>query len=273
MKNIFLILIKYGTPLVFILFEILCFSLIIRNNQAHNKIYNYNKSLFFSGLNNKVDQLSDYLTLEKQNDSLAAENARLMGVIINQTIKSTHTLEVDSVLSQQYTFLPSEICNKTLNLRNNYFTLCKGSDDGVKPMMGVVSAEGIIGVITKVSPHFSEMIPLINSQSRISAAIKSSDFFGSLRWAGTDPKIMRLEDVPKHAPVSVGDTIITSGYSSIFPRGLSIGTVTNFEVDKGSSNYSIDIRLFNDLYNLSYVYVVINKLMEEQLTLETPQDE
>lgn len=276
MKNILLIIVRYGTHLLFILFQILCFTLIIKSNDTHNKIYNNTKSIFFANFNNKTDQLGDYLKLEENNDSLARENAKLMNIIINQppaSVRISDTIKVDTILANQYSFISAEICNKTLNLRNNYFTLCKGSNDGIKSRMGVVSAEGIVGIITKVSPHYSRVIPLIHSQSRISAAVKNSEFFGSLRWQDSDPRVMRLEDVPRHAPVSVGDTIITSGYSSIFPRGLPIGTITYFEVEKGSSNFSIDIRLFNDFYNLSHAYIVVNKLMDEKLILETEADE
>lgn len=225
-------------------------------------------------MNEKVDQLGDYLELEAQNDSLARENARLMNILINQKQQSSRAqLNLDSTIRTQYEFIPAEICNKTLRLRNNMMTLCVGSKDGVQPRMGVVSAQGIVGVITNVSDHYSQVIPVVNSHSRISAAIKGSNYFGSLRWMDSDPQIMQLEDIPKHAPISVGDTVITSGYSSIFPKDLEVGRVTTFEVERGSSNYSIDVRLFNDLYNLSYVYVIKNRLQEEQRTLENSANE
>ncbi len=273
MKNILLIFIKYGTHLLFIAFQIIFFTLIININRVHGDIYNNTKSIFFENLNNKVDQLSDYLKLDEQNDSLARENARLMDVIINQRINTPKSILLDTLLLQQYSFIPAEICNKTIHLRNNYFTLCAGKIDGAKPMMGVISTEGIVGITTKVSENYSQVIPLLHSQSRISASIKGLHFFGNLVWKEANPRIMTLEAVPKHAAISIGDTIVTSGYSSIFPRDLPIGTIVNFEIAKGSSNYVIDVGLFNDLNNLSYAYLVNNKLKEEQLNLENDIDE
>ena len=273
MKNILLIFVKYGTHLLFVAFQIICFTLIINNNKEHREIYSNTKSIFFSNFNNKVDQLSDYLKLDAQNDSLVRENAKLMDIIINQRTTTDIDTLSDTLLLQQYSFIPAEICNKTIHLRNNYFTLCVGSLDGVESMMGVISVEGIVGIVTKVSEHYSQVIPLLHSQSRISASVRGLDFFGNLVWTDSDPRVMTLEAIPKHAPVSIGDTIVTSGYSSIFPKDLPIGTITNFEVAKGSSNYLIDVNLFNDLNSLSYVYVVKNKLKEEQIELERSSNE
>jgi len=273
MKNILLILVKYGTHLLFIVFQIICFALIVSNNEVHRGIYDNTQKVFFGNFNNKIDQLSDYLTLDQQNDSLVRENARLMDIIINQRATAQLDTFADTAYTKQYDFIPAEICNKTINLRNNYFTICAGSMDGVKPTMGVINAKGIVGITTKVSEHYSEIIPLLHSQSRTSASIKGSDFFGNLLWVGSDPSIMRLEAIPKHAPIAAGDTIITSGYSSIYPKGLLIGTVSTFQVDKGSSNYSIDVKLFNDLFSTSYVFVVKNNLRQEQISVETSINE
>lgn len=273
MKNILLIFIKYGTHLLFVALQIICFTLIVNSNKVHGDIYDNTKSIFFENFNDNVDQLSDYLKLDEQNDSLVRENAKLMDIIINQ--RSTKTIDTISndFLSEQYSFIPAEICNKTIHLRNNYFTLCAGSNVGAKPMMGVISAEGIVGIITRVSENYSQVIPLLHSQSRISASIRDLDFFGNLVWKDSNPRIMTLEAVPKHANISIGDTVVTSGYSSIFPKDLPIGIITNFEIEKGSSNYLIDVTLFNDLNNLSYAYLVNNKLKEEQLNIENNNNE
>ncbi len=273
MKNILLIFIKYGTHLLFIVFQIVCFTLIINSNKVHGDIYDNTKSIYFENFNDRVDQLSDYLKLDEQNDSLVKENAKLMDIIINHPSTSIKDTISDSLLLQQYAFIPAEICNKTIHLRNNYFTLCAGRVDGAKPMMGVISAEGIVGITTRVSDHYSQVIPLLHSQSRISASIRGLDFFGNLVWKESSPRIMTLEAVPKHAPISIGDIVVTSGYSSIFPKDLPIGTIVNFEIAKGSSNYVIDVELFNDLNNLSYAYLVNNRLKEEQLNLENDINE
>lgn len=261
MKNILLILVRYGTHLLFIVFQIICFSLIVNQNKEHKEIYDYNRNLLFGGLNNKVDQWADYLSLDDQNDSLANENARLMDIIINQHYV-TPGLDADSMLAKQYEFIPAEICSKTLELRNNYFTLCGGRANGILPNMGVISERGLVGIVMKSNEHFAQVIPLIHSQSKISASVKKNNFFGSLVWKNNDPRVMQLEAIPKHASIAVGDTIITSGYSSVFPKGVMIGRIKDFEIEQGSNNYSINVELFNDLHNIPYAYVVKNKMKE-----------
>lgn len=272
MKNILLILVKYGTHLLFIVLQIICFSLIVSTNESHKEIYDYNKSLLFGNLNNRVDQMADYMSLDDDNDSLAMANAKLMDIIINQKAVVPE-MDADTLLQKQYDFIPTEICSKTLNLRNNYFMLCGGTLQGIEPNMGVISEQGIVGIVMKTSEHYAQVIPIIHSQSKISAAIKKNSFFGSLVWRESDPRSMKLEAIPKHAPISVGDTIVTSGYSSVFPKGVPIGVIKSFVVEQGSNNYDVDVSLFNDMHNLAYAYVVRNRLSEEFNTLQSETDE
>jgi rod shape-determining protein MreC len=135
--------------------------------------------------------------------------------------------------------------------------------------MGVISSnKGIIGVVRNVSENFAHVISILNSQSRISCSIKSRNGHGSLRWRDLDPLRISLVDVPKHEKIVVGDTVITSGYSTMFPRGILVGVIESYKVVSGSNNYLITVKLFNDLTNVKYAYVIKNGFGAEQKALE-----
>jgi rod shape-determining protein MreC len=213
-----------------------------------------------------VDKTRDYLRLQEINDSISQENARLIQRLINASTSITPGSQPN--LSPDYIFIPAQVCDKTLNLKNNYFTLCTGESKGVKPGMGVISDNGVVGQVRSVSNDFSIVIPIINVLSRTSVAIKNSNYFGTMLWQDSNPLKMMVEEVPKHAQINVGDTIITSGFSTVFPKGIPVGKITNFSIEPGSANYSIEVDLNEDLARLDYAYVVDykKKVQKDSLT-------
>lgn len=268
MQNILYLLAKFGAHILFIGLEVLCFYLIVNFNKTQKDIYLNSASLFAGKLNEKVDNARDYMYLKEINDSLQRENANLLEAMINSSNNNNQGVSVLDSQLMQYELIPSSICNKTVHLRNNYFTLCDGKKVGIKEGMGVISKKGIVGVVSNVSNNYAKVLPIINSLSHISAAIKNKNFFGTLLWTDTNPLKITMEEVPKHAHIAEGDTIITSGYSTHFPKGIEIGTIANFIVDRGSANYTIEVNLNNDLTNLEYVYVINNRLAIEQDSLQ-----
>jgi rod shape-determining protein MreC len=134
--------------------------------------------------------------------------------------------------------------------------------------MGVVTSKGIVGIVENVSPNYSTVISILNSNSRINAQLKRSNHFGTLVWNGDDPAVVQLTDVPSVAPLAEGDTIITGGRSLIFPKGIPIGAVKNFSLDQSESYYNIDIQLFNDMTNIGYVYIIENTSQSEIRALQ-----
>ena len=267
MQNILLLLARYGAHFVFIGLEIVCFYLIVNYNQAQKDIWINSSNIFTGYLNYKVDNARDYFHLESINDSLREDNAELLEKILNYNQKRTDS-GLDSFL-MQYNIIPASICGLDIHRRYNYFTLCEGRKNGIKPGMGVVTNNGIVGLVRNVSSNYSIVLPIINAASRTSCIIKGKNFPGILTWKGTNPLKMTLEDVPKHANLNIGDTIVTSGYSTIFPKGIPIGVVANFTAETGSATYVIDVNLWEDLTKLEYVYVLENKFRQEIDSLKT----
>ena len=269
MQNLLLLFAKYGSWILFVILEIFCFNLIINYNLKQERIFVHSANVISGQFNNRINTLSDYFSLKNHNDSLRVENAKLLQQILNipELAISETTVEKDSFLNR-FELIPGNICSKTLHLRNNHFTICKGEKDGIKPGMGVLSSTGVIGIVKDVSLNYAHVINLLNSQIRISALIEGKEYHGNLVWKGKDHEIMHLEAIPKHANIEIGDEIITSGYSTIFPKGISIGKVHKFTIPPGSNNYEIEIELYNNLYTVHTLYVVSNRNAEEQHKLE-----
>lgn len=272
MQNLIQLFLKYGNAILFLFLEFICFFLIINFNKSQNEIFLHSANLFSGKVNEEVQKTQDYFTLNAQNDSLLRENAKLLQTIINFRVfdKSNSFQQYESKDSiVDYELSPSRICGKTIHLRNNHITLCKGAKNGIKKGMGVISSKGIVGIVKEVSDNYAHVITILHSQSKISASLLNRDFHGTLIWNTGDPQILRLITLPKHANVAIGDTLVTSGYSTVFPYGLPIGSVETFDFDQGGNYYDVSIRLFNNISNISHVYLVNFITKEEKEVFET----
>ncbi len=268
MKNLFLFLWKNNFTIVFLLLQVFCFYLIIKNNKYHNAAW-YNSSNRVSGdIMSAVSSVTQYLNLKKSNRDLVDENARLQ-TLITSLYYDTVPKYFDKDTTGKFVYHAARVVNNSFTRRNNYLTIDIGSDNGIKPEMGVIAPNGIVGQVKDVSPHYATVISLLHKNSRISARFKNSRFFGSLSWPGMNPREALLSDIARHVKFSKGDTIVTTAYSALFPEGIMIGTVKDFEARDGSSFYSITIELSTDFTNLHYVYVVENKHQEEIKNLES----
>ncbi|WP_029034216.1 rod shape-determining protein MreC [Salinimicrobium terrae] len=269
MQQIINFLIRNKNNILFLL--LLTFSLFL-TIQSHS----YQKSKFISsanfmsgGIYSWTSNINSYFHLEEYNLRLLEENERLRTRLAGfedsleiQTYKDTSSFNAD------YIFRASEVINNNYAKVNNYLTLKSGARDGIEGDMGVVTSRGIVGIVENVSPNYSTVISILNSNSRINAQLKNSNHFGTLIWNGDDPNVVQLTDVPSVAPIAEGDTIITGGRSLIFPKGLPIGSIKNFSLDQSESYYNINIELFNDMTNLGYVYVIENTSQSEIKALQ-----
>lgn len=276
MRNLLYLIVRYSAFILFILLECLSFYLIVNYNQSQKEIWAHSSNLMSGSLNKRVEKVQDYFSLQAQNDSLANQNARLLEKIINYRVTSKNNAfqefeESDSL--NHYRLIPVAVCGKTLNLRNNYFTLCQGSDAGIAPGMGVISDYGLVGIVKSVSKSFSTVMLMLNSQSRISAKLKDSNYPGTLVWQNSNPLIINMVEVPRHAIVEIGDTIVSSGYSVSFPPDIYVGKVSDFKLLPGSSDFRIDIRMEEDLSTLDFVYVIDYHYRSEKQELLEAQDE
>lgn len=272
MRNLLLLLAKYSSTILFIVLEVICFYIIVSFNQSQGEIWAHSANLFSGSVDERVEKTTNFFNLEAVNDSLLRENARLLETIINYRVfsKENEFQEYEAIDSSllEYKFIPARITGKTVNKRNNHITVNKGSLDSIKVGMGVISKNGLLGIVKSVSDNYSLVMTVLHSQSRISAAIKNNDFHGTLIWDEMDPTSMSLTSIPKHAEMAIGDTIITSGYSTVFPYGIEIGTIHDYKVNRNDDSYSVIVKLFNDLPSETHAYLVSSKDQKEKITLE-----
>lgn len=254
MRNLIQFLLRTGALFLFIGLELICFSLIVRKNDHQRQLYFKYSSALTGRLSAQVGSFNRYWRLSEVNDSLLNENAQLRQHLFGLA-PAFAGLKYDSVFTA-YRVIPSKVIKNSVNARNNYLVLDRGSDHGVRRGMGVLCEDGPVGIVIATTQKFSKVLSLLHSEAMISAAIRRNHYFGSLVWRSTNPGMMRLEAVPKHADVQVGDTIVTSGQSAVFPGDLSIGVVDTFWVDRGSSFYSIDVSLTLDISRIDHAYIV-----------------
>jgi len=269
MRSLLRIIIIYHFQILFVILEVVSISLLLNHNNFQKaRFLNLTQSIT-GRIYDKINNTTAYLSLKKTNYRLSEENAKLKN-ILERTYRSDELFffgESDSIHHQHYFYTSAKVINQTVNKQHNFLTLNKGSDVGIRPEMGVVSPNGVIGIVVGVSKQFSTVISLLNLDFRVSAKLAKNNYFGSLHWDGKDYRKVKLDEIPYHIDVNVGDTVITSGYSSIFPEGIIIGTVSNSEV-KGGNFYEIEIDLSVDFKSLVYVELIGNLQRKEQIELE-----
>jgi len=270
MRNLFQFIWRYNFFLFFLLIESVCFYLIVVNNNFHRSAYINSTLSLSTSVQGGMDSFRKYLNLNEENKRLNEENAYLHSLIPSAFIfDSTKQIQVaDTLRHQQYTFLPARIISNSVNRRKNYLLLDKGSSNGIKPEMGVISGKGVIGIVKDVSEHYSSVMSLLHKDTRVSARFRKNSYFGLLTWDGENPLYATLSDVPKHVVFAQGDTIETSSYSSVYPEGVLIGTITEFRLDAGANFFICKIKLFEEFQKLSYVYVVNFLFKEERKTID-----
>ncbi len=270
MRSFFLFIQKYHFFLLFLLLEIIAVFIVINSFKDKKNAFINSSNIVSGYINQNVQNVAEYFSLKKINHSLAEENIRYQN-LLKSSYKSNfvQTSEVkDSVYAQQYFYKSAKVINNSVNKSHNFITINRGEKHGIIPGMAVVSSNGVVGIIKDVSKNFSLAISVLNTNLGISGKIQKNNYFGSVKWNGRNYKNINLNEIPNHVDVTIGDTIVTSGYSTIFPEGILIGTVANYQRNQGSSFYDITVDLSCDFKNLSYVYVVGNLLALEQQKLE-----
>jgi rod shape-determining protein MreC len=243
--------------------------LIVRKNEHQRQLYFQYSSALTGKLSAQIESVIDYWSLREVSDSLLEENARLRHLLYRSSIALPDPVSTDS--TRVYRVVPARVIKNSVNARNNYLVLDKGSDSGIRRGMGVLHDHGPVGVVIATTPSFSKVLSILHSESMVSAALKRNHYFGSLVWRSTNPERMRLEAVPKHADLSIGDTVVTSGQSVVFPPGVVIGVVDTFWIDRGSSFFSIDVDLSLDISRIDNAYVVDFALRSQLDSLDVIQ--
>jgi len=280
MKNLFRLIYRYHVVFLFVLLEILTLSMVVTYNNYQRAVF-FDSGNFISGnLFEQFSTFSQIFEFKQVNTKLAEENAVLRTALQELLLKSSRgtyhasdsiylpRIAKDSSQKAVYRFTTARVINNSVNQQHNFITLNKGRRDGIKPDMGVIANGQVVGLVTNVSENFSTVISILNSKWKISAKIKRNDFFGSLSWDGKDYRRVQLNEMPYHVPVQDGDTVVTTGYSSSFPEGLTIGTISDFSIGTGSNFYKIEVMLAADFKNLVIVGLVENKQLYEIKQLE-----
>ena len=272
MKEIIKLILKYHFTIIFILLEAISFSLIVQHNNYQRTVFSGRAATVFCYISSLTSDINNYFSLKETNEKLVAENTGLKNII--EKLKSVQDGQENNIpvtdssfFDIDYRYQSAQMINSSFNKTKNYITLDKGSSDGVMKEMAVCSKEGVVGIIQSTSGHYARVLPLINTNLRVSAKLKKNGYYGSLQWDGNDYRYSYLNDIPFHVEVTQGDSIVTSGFSSIFPEGELIGFVES--VNKETANFlTIKVKLAVDFKKISDVYVVANLNKSEKLQLE-----
>ena len=275
MRNLINFLLKYNYWFLFVILEVASFVLLFRFN-------NYQQSVYFTSANTVVGAvyevsggISSYFHLKSVNEDLLDRNM-LLEEQINNLEKALKERQLDSIAvnsirkmpQKDYQLFKARVIKNSLNLADNYITLDKGSSSGIHSEMGVVDGNGIVGIVYETSPSYSVVISVLNSKSNISCKIVGSDYFGYLKWEHGDSRYAYLKDLPRHAEFNLGDTVVTSGFSTVFPEGIMVGTVDDMSVSHDGLSYLLKIKLATDFGKLSDVRVIARNGQQEQKELE-----
>jgi rod shape-determining protein MreC len=270
MRNLLRFLWKYSNFVLFMLMEVFCLYLVFQNNSFQKAGWINSSNAFAGNVFTTVNSIKEYFALKESNELLAAENARFRNQSLGSYAKyiTTSTLVNDTILKQQYTYMPAEVVNNSVNRRNNYLTLNRGYKQGITNDMAVITSNGIIGYTKDVSANFCTVLSILNKDAKISAKIQRFGELGSLIWEGGDYRYGLLQDIGTHVKITKGDTIVTSNFSDIFPSNISIGTVESYAPREGGEFYNIKVKYSANLKNVTHVYIVNNILREEKKILE-----
>ncbi|MBO4602423.1 MAG: rod shape-determining protein MreC [Salinivirgaceae bacterium] len=270
MRNLILFILRNHYVILFVLIESLSLFLVMQYNGYQRSCFINSSSAVAGGVNTVFSAVDHYLYLNQKNQELNEELARLrsqMPSAFKCDTAEVHCVK-DEVYTQQYEYIPCMVIGNSVETSNNFLTLNVGSKHGIEPGMAVVSASGVVGVVKDVSPNFASVIGVLNQDLNISAMLENNGYFGTLTWDGRDYHYAILKDLPAHIRVFKNDAVITSGYSTIFPKGEPIGLVDTI-LDSGTNGFiTLRVRLAVDFKKLTNVQVVRNLLKKEQLELQ-----
>lgn len=250
--------------LLFLLLFAIALGLTFQSHSYHKSKFISSANFLTGGIYESISSVSSYFNLRNENELLLEENNRLKSLIFNSETDSVN----DIMTTGNFSLRPSRVFKNSYSATNNYLTIDHGLNDSIDIDYGVITSKGIVGIIDKVSSNYSRVLSILNTNSRVNAQLKKSNHFGTLTWDGDSPEIVQLIDIPKQAPVSPGDTIITSGRSTIFPKGILIGTVRSYKIDETENYYTLQIDLFNDMTDVGHVHIIENKDAAEIKELE-----
>jgi rod shape-determining protein MreC len=268
MNNLLNFFIKHSAWFIFTIYVILSLVLLFRDNPYQQSVYLTSANAASAAVYKAFNSVTSYFHLRDINESLQQRNAALEMELIElrSQLNDLALLTPDSLhqpVLSQYSFVMAHVISNSIAQPNNYITIDRGHMDGVSPEMGVIDQNGVVGIVNVVGPHASRVISLLNPHMRLSCKLQRSGFYGSLVWDGKSPQYALLEELPKHITYHKGDTIVTSGYSAVFPEGIIVGTIEGLARDMSDSFVSLRIKLTTNFSQLSSVRVITNSMKEQ----------
>ena len=275
MRELFDFFIRNSKWFVYALFVVASCMLLFQGNPYQHHIYLTSANAVSSAVYETANNVTSYFNLRDINEDLNRRNAALEKEVINLREKLQQYSEkefsdtlVPDAGTDHFDFIVAHVINNSISKPYNYLTIDKGSDDGVKAELGVIDQNGVVGIVSVTGRKNARVISLLNPNLRLSCKIKNSDHFGSLVWDGNDPTTALLEELPRHTVYNPGDTIVTSGYSAVFPPGLPVGIILDDNRDHNENFFTLKIRLFADFTALGNVQIVTNNYGEELAKIE-----
>lgn len=272
MRNLIEFLAKHHHWFVFILLEAISFTLLFRYNSYQNSVWFSSANVVTGKVYEWSSQLEKFFSLATVNQHLTQRNLTLEQKVVELSEKLTAVTKDSSYVKadvtqqlSQFKQIPAKVVSNSLKDANNLITIDKGSVDGVRKDMGVVSGTGVVGIVYLVSSHYAVVIPLLNAKSNVSCKIENRDYFGFLNWRGGSTDQAFLDDIPRHARFKLHENIVTSGYSSVFPPGILVGKILHVYNSPDGVSYRLCVQLATDFSTLRDVSVIDNTLMKERI--------
>ena len=279
MNELFGFIVRHSKWLVFAFFVTISCTLLFNDDPYRRHVFMTSAGRMAATVYKGANNVTSYFDLREINGDLNRRNAELQAEIVRmqETIDRlreqnfTDTLALDSGV-RHFDFIVAHVINNSISHPFNYLTINKGSSDGIKPELGVIDRNGVVGIVSTTGAHSARVISLPNPHFRLSCKIKRSDYFGSLVWDGANPSEALLEELPRHTVFEPGDTIVTSGYSAVFPSGLPVGVIIGADTDRNQNFFTLRVRLLADFTTLGNVQVVINNQAEEIRALSAGEE-
>ncbi len=270
MRNLFIFLRKHYFYFLFLLLEGISLFLFFSFNDFQASKLNFFSETISGSVNATFSNVSEYFYLRKTNKVLVEELAKLHSRLPDAFYRTdTHSFyRNDSLMKVEYKFIGAKVISNTTNRRNNFLMINKGKIHGVENHMGVIIGNKIVGQVVSVSPRFSWIMSVLNKDSRISAKFKKNNQLVNVEWPGGNYRFGDVKEIPKHVQIIVGDTIITSGNSDIFPEGLIVGTIKYFTIANDESFNNASVLFSTDFNSLGYVEVVVDMMRKEKEALK-----
>jgi len=269
MRSLLNFLLRYKNLIIFFILEAVALVMISSSHDYHQSVA-FGASRSITGfVAKRVENGHSYFNLRQVNEALVAENLMLRRRVESlEAVPQTGFSSINDTISGiRYNYLNAIVINNSVNKQKNFITLDKGSRHGVTKGMGVASYTGVVGVVVGVSRNYSVAMSLLNTSFKLSASIARNDYFGSLAWDGRNHRYAQLSEIPHHVAVTEGDTIVTSGFSAIYPPGLMIGTLTG-DQKRGGDFVTLKVLLSADFKKLTDVYLIGNLTRNERENLE-----